>query len=51
MDEQQPQPPPKRRPYVKPEVQSSELFERRSLVCGTQPNARPPGCGVYHQSV
>ena len=50
MDEKLEQPPPKRRPYLKPELQSSALFERRSLVCGTQPNARPP-CGVYHQSV
>lgn len=54
MDEQQPAAPeqPKRRPYVKPEIQSSELFERRSLVCGTTPSApRQAGCGVYHQSV
>ena len=48
----QPEQPPKRRPYERPAVRSSELFERRALACGTQPSGRgQPGCGVYHQSV
>lgn len=41
----------KRRPYLKPAVRSSELFERRALTCGIQPSAaRQPGCGTFHQS-
>ena len=51
MDDQQQTPKLPKRPYARPQVQSSELFERRSLVCGVQPNARPPGCGSYQQSV
>ncbi len=52
MDEQNPKPSPSaRRPYVKPELRSVELFERRSLACGTVPSASPrSGCGT-HQSV
>ena len=50
MDEPKPVPKPQKRPYLRPEVHSSELFERRSLVCGTQPQSRPP-CGTFHQSV
>jgi hypothetical protein len=50
VDEQKPENGPRKRPYMKPEIQSSELFERRSLVCGTQPQSRPP-CGTIHQSV
>lgn len=42
----------KRKPYERPAVRSSELFERRALVCGIQPSGRgQPGCGTYHQSV
>lgn len=42
----------KRRPYLKPLVRSSELFEKRALSCGIQPSARgQPGCGTFHQSV
>ena len=52
MDEKQAAAPPKRLPYVKPQIESSALFERRSLVCGTTPSApRQVGCGVFHQSV
>jgi hypothetical protein len=50
VEEQRPQQQKKRRPYARPEIQSSELFERRSLTCGIQANARPP-CGTFHQSV
>ena len=50
MEEQKPAQRPQKRPYEKPEIKSSELFERRSLVCGTQPQSRPP-CGTFHQSV
>jgi hypothetical protein len=43
---------PPKRAYARPQIESSALFERRSLVCGTQPNASAKtGCGVYHQSV
>lgn len=42
----------KRRPYQKPLIRSSELFEKRALSCGIQPSARnQPGCGSFHQSV
>jgi hypothetical protein len=52
MEENKPKPAAKhRRPYLKPEMQSFELFERRSLTCGTVPNGpRTASCGV-HQSV
>ena len=52
MDNPQPKAPSKKRPYQKPAVRSSELFERRALACGVQPSARgQPGCGTFHQSV
>jgi hypothetical protein len=46
-------PRPRRKPYQKPEVRSSTLFERRSLSCGIQPSDPEidPGCGTFHQSV
>ena len=46
-------PQPRRRPYQKPQVRSSTLFERRSLACGIQPSDPDidPSCGTFHQSV
>ena len=50
-DEKRPEQP-RRKPYRRPEIRSSELFERRSLSCGIQPSARgQPGCGSFQQSV
>jgi hypothetical protein len=45
--------PPGRKPYRKPELRSSVLFERRSLACGLQPFDKDidPTCGTFHQSV
>jgi hypothetical protein len=41
-----------RKPYSKPAIESFELFERRSLTCGTQANtSRITTCGTFVSSV